>query len=56
MSTYLEERYEQFGKNTVTKCRATFLALLHDRTTDARLIAAAERGRRAALLEMEVPS
>jgi hypothetical protein len=41
--------YRQFGQNTASKCRATFLTLLADRTSDPSLVAAAERGRREGL-------
>jgi len=37
--------YRQFGANTATTCRATFLTVLASKTDDPQFIAAAERGR-----------
>lgn len=47
--TDFESEYRQFGRNTADRCRATFLTLLHSRTSAPHLIAAAERGRREVL-------
>lgn len=44
-----DAEYHQFGRNTATTCRATFLTVLASKTHDPQLIAAAERGRREVL-------
>ncbi len=48
-TTDFEAEYEQLGRNTASKCRATFVALVASKTENPRLIAAAERGRREVL-------
>jgi hypothetical protein len=49
-----EAEHEQFGRNTASRSTATFLGLLAARTSDERFVAAAWRGRRAALEAEEV--
>ena len=48
-ATDLVAEFEQLGRNLAHKCLATHVCLVHSKTSDPRLIAAADRGRRAAL-------
>jgi hypothetical protein len=48
-ATDLEDEFETLGRNTSTKCEATFVTIVAARTDDPVLIAAAERGRRQVL-------
>ncbi len=53
-TTDLDAEYEQLGRNLAGKCLATHVCIVHAKTSDPILIAAADRGRRAALEEKAV--